>query len=110
MTWYEIGAAIIIFMLTANLAAFLVLRQTRGQGSAAMRRRLAADEFAMYASMVAVWVVGFACPCLWPESLWGKALARPWALPCLFAWSVLVGVVLLAVMRRIRACVGAKKR
>jgi hypothetical protein len=103
MTWYAIGAAIIVFMLAVNFAVFLLRRGFRGQAAPALGRRLPADELSVYAAMVAVWVVGFALPYMRPDSLWGRALTQPWALACLVAWSMLVGVVLLTLVRVIRS-------
>jgi hypothetical protein len=103
MPGYDIGAATLVFMLAVNFAVFLLRRGLRGRGAAMIRRQLPAGEIGAYAAAVAVWVVGFALPYVWPESPWARALAQPWAFPCLVAWSMLVGVVLLVLMRMMRA-------
>ena len=109
MTWYAMGAAVIVFMLTVNLAVFLLRRGAAGRSTSAISQQLAADEMSVYAAMVTVWVVGFALPCVWPGSQWGRAWAQPWALPCLVAWSMFVGVVLLSLTRVARARRNAEK-
>ena len=109
MTWYAIGAAIILFMLAVNLAVFLLRPGGQGRRASAVRRRLTADELGVYTAMVIVWVVGFALPYVSPDSRWGHALAEPWALPSLVAWSMLVGVVLRSLMLVARARRGDEK-
>jgi hypothetical protein len=109
VTWYAIGAAIIAFMLAVNGAVFLLTRAAPGRMAPTIRRRLPIDELSMYAAMVTVWVVAFALPYVWPDSQWGRALAQPWALPCFVAWSMFVGVVLLAITRVARARRSAEK-
>ena len=103
MTWYGIGAAIIVFMLTVNFAVFLLRRGAPSRSDPVSSRRLLADELSVYAAMVIVWVVGFALPYVWPDSRWGQALTQPWALPSLVAWSMLVGIGLLLLTRVARA-------
>lgn len=103
MTWFAMGAAIIAFMLTVNFAVFLFRRGSQSRTASAFRRRLSTDELGVYAAMVTVWVVGFALLNVWPDSRWGHALAQPWALPRLWAWSVFVGIALFSLMLVVRA-------
>jgi hypothetical protein len=103
MTWYVIGAAIIVFMLIVNFAIFLLRRGAGGRMAPPINRRVSADELSVYAAMVTAWVVGYAFPYVWPDSQWGRALAKQWSLSCLVAWSIFVGIVLLVLMRVARA-------
>jgi hypothetical protein len=102
MTWYTIGAAIIGFMLAVNFGVFLLRAKLSPGKASPISRKMAPSELAIYLAMVAVWIVGFALPYLWPDTQWGQVMGQTWALPSLVAWSMLVGVVLSTAMRLAR--------
>jgi hypothetical protein len=106
MTWFTEGAFIIAALFAINAVVSVLRAISRGKAGARdlhdRKRHLSALEVTGGLLMVASWVVGLALPLIAPESAWGQALLRPWALPSFCVWTMFAGLVAMTAVKLVR--------
>lgn len=89
MTWFTIGAFLVLALLLTN-SIFVIARRKRSPASAtlqpALKRKMSASAVFAMLVVVAAWVAGIGAPVFWPESAFGQFMSSKLNLTAYFIW------------------------
>jgi len=88
VTWFVVGAAVILVLLIVNFVVYVVRRRRLGVGTIRDASKVLITPIGAftYGAMVLGFLVGFGAPYVAPDSSFGRWLAEPVTLAAFAVW------------------------